>query len=354
MPAGYNNCFTLCENDKKPRYQDQYGVLWPLHGGVKGILKDHYRLTYRKARTELEAYKLWGEPQLGSETLRVSLYLANAMYGDLHIFIMDFDDHDTTTPFFKEASQAADFVTVSKSGGHHMYFGVNKEKAKPLFDSLNLLTAKAIAGLEGGWIDKTGCVTLDGKNKVDFFCDTRRVIYEWEEWDESRALTDKTEAVYELIKANFDLNRPKEITIDFFTDAEWHDMILEGYTEKELRGRMTDNQRAVFDDLVENISSDVPKSEWIKVGFDIFAAFGGNDDNFDCENAALGGSVFLYWSKLAPERFQPQSCANAWNYICSQGDKGKVRLHNHDWEWLLNQTPNAFDLVTVEKERSEP
>ena len=37
------------------------------------------------------------------------------------------------------------------------------------------------------------------------FCDARQLIYEWEPWDNSAGLTDKTQELYELIKANFSL-----------------------------------------------------------------------------------------------------------------------------------------------------
>ena len=43
-------------------------------------------------------------------------------------------------------------------------------------------------------------MTLDGANKVDFFCDARNFIYEWEEWNNSAGLTDKTQQLYTLIK----------------------------------------------------------------------------------------------------------------------------------------------------------
>lgn len=49
-----------------------------------------------------------------------------------------------------------------------------------------------------------------GINKVDFFCDARHFIYEWEPWDNSVGLTDKTQQLYTLIKDNFSLTRPLE------------------------------------------------------------------------------------------------------------------------------------------------
>lgn len=56
-----------------------------------------------------------------------------------------------------------------------MFYGVDRDAAEPLFDSLNLLTAK---GTES-FVCKTGCVTNDDRNKVDMFCDALHFIYEW-------------------------------------------------------------------------------------------------------------------------------------------------------------------------------
>ena len=67
---------------------------------------------------------------------------------------------------------------------------MTKKAAAPLFDSINLLTAEGT---------ETGCVTTDGRNKVDMFCDALHFIYEWETWDNSLELTDKTQPLYELM-----------------------------------------------------------------------------------------------------------------------------------------------------------
>ena len=335
---------------KTAKYVDAEGTVRQLNKKSEELSR-YYHMSYEQAKASLDYHFFAKEYDGVTKSLRVSLWMENAKYNNLHIFVIDFDDHDTTTPFYKAAAVAADYITTSQSGGHHMFFGVNKEKAHPLFDSINLLTAKANAGLEGGWVSKTGCITLDGKNKVDFFCDSCRLIYEFEEWDNTRSLTDKTAVVYELIKANFNLNRPKEI--DIFADARYKNMVLHAQTAEQIRAdmQMTDRKCAVFDDLIENISSDVEKREWLKVGFDIYAAFVGDDEDDYEFNVDLGGSIFLYWSKLAPARFQPQSCASTWAWICSQGEGGNARLKNEKWHDILY---NAFWQLSEPEPEPEP
>ena len=49
------------------------------------------------------------------------------MFGNLHIFVIDFDKIDgtveTESVFFKEAKELADKVTRSQGGGYHMFYG---------------------------------------------------------------------------------------------------------------------------------------------------------------------------------------------------------------------------------------
>lgn len=122
--------------------------------------------------------------------------------------MIDFDkidgEIDTGSSFFQVAHQLADKVTRSQGGGYHMFYGIDKTTATPLFDSINLLTADGTQS----FVCKTGNITTDGKNKVDMFCDARHFIYEWEPWDNTVGLTDKTQVLYELIKENFELKRP--------------------------------------------------------------------------------------------------------------------------------------------------
>ena len=84
-----------------------------------------------------------------------------------------------------------------------MFYGVDRKRAEPLFDSINLLTSENAKGFVC-----RPAKAKDKVNKVDLFCDTGHFIYEWEEWDNAAGLTDKTQEVYQLIKENFDLSRP--------------------------------------------------------------------------------------------------------------------------------------------------
>ena len=91
-----------------------------------------------------------------------------------------------------------------------MFYGVNKEAATPLFDSVNLLASKSAKS----YVCKTGAVTSDGKNKVDMFCDAYHFIYEWEPWDNTADLTDKTQALFEPGKADRCINGIGQKLID--------------------------------------------------------------------------------------------------------------------------------------------
>ena len=260
----------------------------------------------------------------GAESLRVSLYLDNAKCGDLHLFVIDFDKVggkvDTQSAFFQEAKGLADRVTRSQGGGYHMFYGVDKKAAAPLFDSINLLTAE---GTES-FVCKTGCVTTDGCNKVDMFCDALHFIYEWEAWDNSLELTDKTQPLYELIKAHFQLKRPMDGNSGKRQSTGRNAPLLDNVSEESLRQEMTDKQQKVFDDL-KTQSSDCSREQWFSIGIDIFHIFG----------AELGGKVFRWWS--APgHSFQPQGCARTWENICSRGPK--TELKNSIWMELVAES----------------
>lgn len=209
--SNYNNCFTLggkVESRgtilKMPRYI-RYGVPYTLYGGKDGPLCGFYMLSYEQASHMINSYLHNWSPIDKDDSLRISLYLDNAMYGNLHIFVIDFDRFDTESDFFKRAKDLADKITRSQGGGYHMFYGINKEKAQPLFDSINLLASSKAKS----YVCATGKETLDGTNKVDFFCDARQFIYEWEEWDNEKGLTDKTLPLYELIRDNFSLKRQR-------------------------------------------------------------------------------------------------------------------------------------------------
>ena len=329
MPAGdnprYNNCFTLgakCWEKGKlikiPVYIDHWDdtIQW-LFGSKKGNKRKDYELSYEEARTEYSRFWSSENWETSGKDLRVSLWLDNAMFGNLHIFVIDFDKIDgtveTESAFFKAAKELADKVTRSQGGGYHMFYGVDKQKAEPLFDSINLLASENAAS----FVCKTGAVTRDGANKVDLFCDTGHFIYEWEEWDNAAGLTDKTQEVYQLIKENFDLSRPMSSGNGKRASGKGGKSyaMLEELSEEELLQQMSTEQREVFANLEKTKSPHWKQNRWLSVGIDIFHVFG----------ADLGGKVFLYWSKPG-KTFQPQSCANTWDYICEIAPDSELLL----------------------------
>lgn len=345
----YSNCFVLAGKNQKENkvtkramYVNARGQVELLYGGTQGKLAHYYQLTYDEAQKTYEDYVNGDYHVEGDESLRVSLWLENAMYGNLHIFVMDFDDYDETAPFFQAAYHLADKVTRSQSGGYHMFFGVNKETATPLFDSINLLASKQAKS----FVCKVACTTLDGSNKVDFFCDNGRLLYEWEPWDNTIPLTDKTQAVYELIRDNFSLNRPKEFhskSSNNHPKSQKYQKAIQliendDYSEQELITQMSEPQKEVFADL-KTISSDCPQSKWISIGINIFHVFG----------EELGGTVFSYWSRPG-HSYQPQSCANAWDYILELDD---TNLNNRHWAEIMGLTLGLYDPKEKQKEKQE-
>lgn len=295
-----------------------------LFGGKNGNLYKKYELSYEDANRAMQTYLHSKNRGRGAESLRVSLYLDNAKCGDLHLFVIDFDKVDgkvdTQSAFFQGAKSLADRVTRSQGGGYHMFYGVDKKAAAPLFDSINLLTAE---GTES-FVCKTGCVTTDGRNKVDMFCDALHFIYEWEAWDNSLELTDKTQPLYELIKTYFQLKRPMDGSSGKRQSTGRNTPLLDKVSEESLRQEMTDKQQKVFDDL-KTQSSDCSREQWFSIGIDIFHVFG----------AELGGKVFRWWS--APgHSFQPQGCARTWENICSRGPK--TELKNSIWMELVAES----------------
>jgi len=343
--AGYNNCFTLGGKRKQdnghllkvPMYIDEKGVPQLLYGSTDGALRNYYQLPYEKADKILNDY-INGDYHInGDESLRISLWLDNAMCGDLHIFVIDFDDYKEDSPFFQAAYHLADKVTRSQSGGYHMFYGVNKEKATPLFDSINLLASQRAKS----FVCKIGCATLDNSNQVDFFCDNPRLIYEWESWDNTVLLTDKTQALYELIRDNFSLSRTKEYQYRQSKNTAHCSarkiMDEENCFEDELLAQMSEPQKEVFTNL-QTISSDCSRGPWLSVGINILHVFG----------ADLGGSVFTWWSKPS-YKYQPRTCANAWDYILDI--EPDTVLNNRNWAEIMGIKANAFGYE--ERERKE-
>ena len=331
MPAGdnprYNNCFTLGEKCwhngrliKVPVFIDHYDdTIQNLYGSKNGDKRKYYELSYEEARREY--YRFWSSEnwEKSSKVLRISLWLDNAMFGNLHIFVIDFDEFDVESHFFKEAHRLADKVTRSQGGGYHMFYGIDKKKAEPLFDSINLLASENAAS----FACKTGAITRDGTNKVDLFCDTGHFIYEWEEWNNTIGLTDKTQELYQLIKENFDLSRPMSSGKGKRTSGKGGKSyaMLEELSEGELLQQMSAEQREVFADL-QTKSSDCSSSQWFSIGIDIYHVFG----------AELGGKVFFLWSKPG-HSFQPQGCSLTWSNICDRGPD--TELVNGRWADIM-------------------
>lgn len=332
----YNNCFTLgakCWEKGKllkiPVYIDHYDdTIQRLYGSKSGERCKDYELSYEEARREY--YRFWSSEnwETSNKDLRISLWLDNAMFGDLHIFVIDFDEFDIESYFFKEAHRLADKVTRSQGGGYHMFYGIDKQKAEPLFDSINLLTSENAAS----FVCKTRAVTRDGANKVDLFCDTGHFIYEWEEWDNAAGLTDKTQELYQLIKENFDLSRPMSSGKGKRASSKSGKSyaMLEELPEEELLPQMSVEQREVFADL-KTKSSDCSSSQWFSIGIDIYHIFG----------AELGGKVFFSWSKPG-HSFQPQGCSLTWSNICDRGPD--TELVNERWADIMQGANKGKEL----------
>ena len=336
--SGYNNCFVLGGKVEKAgqdgkkhfakirAYIDEYDkVQWlskdtPFYHSLT-------HLTYDEANTALLTYRKKHAAPWG----RVSLWLEHAKYNDLYIFVKDFDKIDgkidTESPYFKGALQIANKVTRSQGGGYHMFYGIDREKAEPLFDSINLLASRTAKS----FIKKTGNITLDGRNKVDFFCDTPSFIYEWEEWDNNVELTDRTQELYELIKANFELTRPFDFGTNFVGDADNGFTCIEEMSEEMLLDEMTTEQQLVFADL-KNLSCECSAAEWFSIGINIWHVFGDE----------LGGSVFQWWSKPG-HSYNGPGCATTWEHIGNRGIMGATRLNNSRWRSILGLDINFSD-----------
>ena len=320
-----------------------------MYGSKNGDKRKYYELSYEEARTEYYRFRSSENWEKSSKVLRISLWLDNAMFGNLHIFVIDFDKIDgtveTESVFFKEAKELADKVTRSQGGGYHMFYGVDKEKAEPLFDSINLLASENAAS----FVCKTGAVTRDGANKVDLFCDTGHFIYEWEPWDNTIGLTDKTQELYQLIKENFSLEKSKSYKqsssgntttqhrwatrksgkkVASNSDAEYQGVIIEGKTESELKLEMTDKQREIFEDL-KNISADCNEGRWTSVAYDIWFAFQTDDGD------ELAAQVFLWWSKRGSKKYEPFQCVRKWEFVNEQCSSGQRTLSNSRWRAIM-------------------
>ena len=109
----YNNCFCLggkvpIEAGKFKKvaiYLENGKIPMKLYDGKGGKLGHYYEMSYEEAKSQLEAYKALKGNTIseGAKTMRVCLYLDNARFGDLHIFVMDFDAWDEKSDFFQAA-----------------------------------------------------------------------------------------------------------------------------------------------------------------------------------------------------------------------------------------------------------
>lgn len=210
-----------------------------------------------------------------------------------------------------------------------MQFGVKKETAEVLFDHINLL-CKA----PNSFVCKCGCDTKDGRCKVDFFCDTPRLVYEPGGWNTEWVLTDKTQELYELIRDNFDFatstNPRKRKANSKSTNHAYkaprakreprqYAEIVE-LEEAELVEKMSKEQWKIFVDL-KRISPDCSRTRWYNIGVDIYCVFG----------ADLGGEVFFWWSKPY-KNFDAHECYVEWDSIC---DKDEPELWNNRWRAIM-------------------
>ena len=66
-------------------------------------MRRYYKMTYEQTKQAIETYLQGDNLPEGAKTLRVSLYLDNAMCGNLHIFVIDFDKWDEESAFFQSA-----------------------------------------------------------------------------------------------------------------------------------------------------------------------------------------------------------------------------------------------------------
>lgn len=332
--SGYSNSFVLAGLDKKCKYITPSGAVRQLSGNTPN--KHYwYHLSYNEAA------------KYASKTdTTVSFWLDNAQYNGLHIFVVDVDNFkengkklpiDTEAPAFKTLERAADIVTRSKSGGYHFYFGVYKERATPLFDSIGLLTGKDKPSL----VSKTKSISKDGRLLIDCFCDVGHLIRETH-WDCSKPLTDKTECLYRILAEYFVIKRTGNSGA--FTgeldDAEgWDDTQIEGRDAAYLREHMTFEQQQCFDDLMD-IDADCDGSKWKETGFDIYCAFQQPEEIFADE---LAGEVWLWWSKRGKEKYSPQSCVGTWNWIVKKALTNGAQINNLLWRSLLGLDKPSTD-----------
>jgi len=243
-----------------------------------------------------KVYEFEQEPNLAT----VSLWLENAMCGDLFVLVID-DDSGEDTELGDYIRSNADFSTRSKSGvGSHSYFGIRKDNE--LWDSLNILS-----GSEDSYISKTGLKAADG-TKIDIFCDTPRFIYEKIGFY-GKPLTDKTEVVAEILR-RFEYKRTTENKTHrsgkIRNSTSYGDYSI--MTKEALEPLMETEQQQLLLDALEGISSK-EHSVWYSIGCDLSIIF--------ADNPEVGLNVYVWWSyKDYQDKFDISQPIRSWDNIC--------------------------------------
>lgn len=267
-----------------------------------------YSRSYEEVAAEVESYntkqyakvyEVGQEPQ----TATVSLWLKNAMCGDLYVLVID-DDTGEDTELGNYIRNSADYFTRSKSGvGSHSYFGIRKDDK--LWDRLNILS--------GGesYISKTGLTAQDG-TKIDVFCDSPRFIYERIGFY-GKQLTDKTEVVAEIL-GRFTYKRTTENKthrsgkIRKSTSYSSYSIM----TKEELEPLMGSEQQKLALTALEDMNSR-EHSDWYSVGCDLSIIF--------ADNPEAGLQVYIWWShKDYQDKFSISQPIRTWENICDTED----------------------------------
>jgi hypothetical protein len=337
----YNNCFLLTgtAKDVKSGKKIKKAMYVNKEGKIKTLFKwdpkndriieenlQYYQMPYWRAKEMYDFYIAngWkcadeeihdGIHTHGDNSLRISVWLEDAMWNDLHLLCIDFDKINgivNETPFFSTCIEAADFVTRSQGGGYHCWFGVNKEIAAPLFEEINLTTHKHTKSFVCAI-----SLTSNGEDKFDVFCCNGRLVHEYEPWQPNRGVTDKTQTIYKLFKQYVEIKKKPDV--DFWEDAEGKHIVLEGMPEDVMREQMTKQQQEVLDDLKLK-DAGCTREQWFWVGCNIKEVFG----------EELGGSVWLWWSRQG-ENYQRQACVNTWGEI----NRRKTQLRDYNWDRIM-------------------
>ena len=126
--------------------------------------------------------------------------------------------------------------------------------------------------------------------------------------------------------------------IVFGNDVEYQGIVIEGKAEDELKSKMTEEQREIFEDL-KNIPSDCNDSKWTSVAYDTWYAFQTDDGE------ELASQVFLWWSKRGGEKYVPFQCVRKWEFVNEQCSSGERTLSNNRWRAIM-----GLDRIVSEEE----